>query len=406
MGRKNVPVKTKEGTQEIRARSLGLAPRIRTALLLVDGIKSVAELENLMAAAGVTPGALQLLIDKGLIRFPEEEQAAEPAMPVNDAILPKSEPRVEAAIAPAHEPAAKAATLPPTSPEAAQAMPDVEAPTILEMSLQKTILQVREPEPVIEPEPEPPPEPVQIAAPKLVPQIRPALPSTPASGQPISELVAKPKPQLAPAPSMGGRPQVESLIELPKPRVPARNTATESKPPLQVADLMPPFPAPAPRKASAPLEVVTLLELETILGGATKMEVATILGVATMLELTPTQMMAPRTAVRTDPHEEPRLPPLAHAERAHRVALEAAPKLVLPAAVLRMNLMAARAHLAAALDQFLEIDGYVLKQKVMACEAREELEHLFGPVEAALVRKLKKPAISSLIATANNILDR
>ena len=37
MGRKVVPVKTKEGTQEIRARALGLAPRIRTALLLVDG---------------------------------------------------------------------------------------------------------------------------------------------------------------------------------------------------------------------------------------------------------------------------------------------------------------------------------------------------------------------------------
>ncbi|HEX8957835.1 MAG TPA: hypothetical protein VF798_16260, partial [Burkholderiaceae bacterium] len=75
MGRKVVPVKTKEGTQEIRARALGLAPRIRTALLLVDGVKSLDELERLMDAAGVTPGALQMLLDKGLIRIPEPEPA-------------------------------------------------------------------------------------------------------------------------------------------------------------------------------------------------------------------------------------------------------------------------------------------------------------------------------------------
>ena len=88
MGRKSVPVKTKEGTQEIRARALGLAPRIRTALLLVDGVKSVAELERLMEAAGVTPGALQLLIDKGLIRLPEEEPAKAIAPPTIHAAAP------------------------------------------------------------------------------------------------------------------------------------------------------------------------------------------------------------------------------------------------------------------------------------------------------------------------------
>ena len=94
MGRKVVPVKTKEGTQEIRARALGLAPRIRTALLLVDGVKSLDELERLMDAAGVTPGALQMLIEKGLIKLPEpepepesepEQPGAQPPITISDA---------------------------------------------------------------------------------------------------------------------------------------------------------------------------------------------------------------------------------------------------------------------------------------------------------------------------------
>ncbi len=73
MGQKKVPVKTPEGAWEIKTRVLGLAPRIRTALLLVDGVRSSIELERLMQAAGVTPGALQLLLDKGLIRIPEDD---------------------------------------------------------------------------------------------------------------------------------------------------------------------------------------------------------------------------------------------------------------------------------------------------------------------------------------------
>src|SRR5580704_16048195 len=108
MSRKGIPVKTNKGTLEIKERMLGLAPRIRTALLLVDGVKSAAELEQLMEAAGVTPGALQLLLAKGLIRFPDEGQmdmatrdavAAQPhrsaAVPPVEAPKPATPPRIE-----------------------------------------------------------------------------------------------------------------------------------------------------------------------------------------------------------------------------------------------------------------------------------------------------------------------
>jgi len=156
----------------------------------------------------------------------------------------------------------------------------------------------------------------------------------------------------------------------------------------------------APRVLSAPLEVVTLLELETILGAATKMEVATILGVATMLELTP------KTAVRV-PATDARLPPLAQAERdLQAMQEEAEPKSVIPAAILRSNLMAARAHLAAALDQFLEIDGYLLKQKVMACDNRDELEAMVPQLAAAFIKKIEKTAAKRLLTTAEAMLDR
>jgi hypothetical protein len=307
MGRKSVPVKTKEGTEEIRARGLGLAPRIRTALLLVDGVKSIAELERLMEAAGVTPGALQLLIDKGLIKLPDEPPEEEAPVTLHDA---------------AHTVLA--------APEAGRTALDI-PPTILEIPT------------------------------RIEPQY-------------------KPQKELHEEPS---RPAQAAVV---------RETE-KSKP-------------PAPRILAAPLEVVTLLELETILEGATKMEVATILGVATMLELTPTQMMAPPTAVKAPKPSEPaRLPPLAQAEQEHQSAFSE-PKPVIPAAVLRMNLMAARAHLAAALDQFLEIDGYMVKQKVMACETREELEHLIPQIAAALIKKIEKTAAKRLLSTAEAMLDR
>jgi hypothetical protein len=312
MGRKVVPVKTKEGTQEIRARALGLAPRIRTALLLVDGVKSMDELERLMDAAGVTPGALQMLLDKGLVRIPEPEPEVQPEPPVKPLNLP-----------------------PITISDAAH-----------------TVMQRDG---------------------KLVDELPPIAPT-------IME------PRFEPTRYEPQQERAEAFVAAPA-----------AAPALEV-----------PRVLSAPLEVVTLLELETILEAATKMEVATILGVATMLELTPTQMRAPDTAVKVPPPSEAaRLTPLARVERdLQALRDEPEPRPVIPAHILLSNLMAARAHLAAALDEFLEIDGYLLKQKVMACENRAELESLVPQLAAAFIKKIEKSAAKRLLSTAEAMLDR
>ncbi|HEY8027560.1 MAG TPA: hypothetical protein VIF60_23675 [Burkholderiaceae bacterium] len=332
MGRKSVPVKTKEGTQEIRARTLGLAPRIRTALLLVDGVKSTAELERLMEAAGVTPGALQLLLDKGLIRFAEESDQPTAPVTLHDA--------AHTVLAANHtEHLSEMAEYPPTL---------IESP--IQQVPSQTVRALHD-----------------VAGSKAAPKTD--------------------DDRIAP-----------NLSD---------NHAARPKPPSE-------------RVLAAPLEVVTLLELETILGEATKMEVATILGVATMLELTPTQMMAPMTAVKAPLSQPAQLPPLARAQQELERKREQnreqyreqepdgvpQPKLVLPAAVLRMNLMSARAHLAAALDQFLEVEAYVLRQKVVACETREELEQLYALVEGALIKKIDRSAAMRLLNIATAILDR
>jgi hypothetical protein len=290
MSKKKVPVKTAEGVQEIKARALGLAPRIRTALLLVDGVRSAAELERLMQAAGVTTGALQMLLDKGLIRFGEDDQNTQLPADVHKPPLPADEP-------------------------------DHQATLFLE----------------------------------------PMLPSD------------------------------------------AGNSAAAA-PPQSVAQLQAALPAQLPHAAS-PVEVVTLMQIETILEVATQLEVETIIGVATKLEATPAKALAPETVVKAPPSEDIRLPPLAQAERAYHAAANAQKK-VAPASVLLMNLMAARAHIANALDQFLEIDGYLLKQKVVACESRDELEQLFRTVEAALVQKLERPAAARIMGIAHALLER
>jgi len=329
MGRKNVPFKTNEGTQEIKARALGLAPRIRTALLLVDGVKSVAELERLMTAAGVTTGALQLLLDKGLIRFPDEE----PEQAVVEVLR-----------------------------EASHSIPN---PTILipEPAFAEAAVAADE-----------------IAATIVAVQAPPApLPATP--------------PQLAEV-------DKEIPVEVSRPKKPPEAPAAVA-PETQIVPM--PTPAKPPRLPS--LEVVTLLQLETILGVATKMEMETILGVATKLELTPTQVLAPKTAVKAQTTEQ-HLPPLLQAEHDYWAAQIVAPTPVIPAAILRMNLTVARAHLASALDLFLEVDGYALKQRVVACESRAELEKMFPLVVGALIRKIDKSATARLMGVAQALLER
>ena len=327
MSRKKVPVKTSHGTQEIKARALGLAPRIRTALLLVDGVRSVAELENLMMAAGVTPGALQLLLDKGLIRFHEEKPEA---------------------------------TAVEVLPEAGSSILN---PTILIPQPAFAEKSVAEP-------------PVEVAATVAVDTAVVLADTAPAApGSEIESAVAAP-----PAPSAA--PVSEAL---PQPTSDAQ------------------FAAANPVTPAVAVEVVTLLELEAILGEATKVEMETILGVATKLEATPTQAAEPRSAIKEPNVEQPALPapPVTH-----DYWTPGAGTRVIPAAVSRMNLMAARAHLANALDLYLEVSGYALKQVVVASESRAELEQLFLLVESTLRQRIDKPAAALVMDIARELLDR
>jgi hypothetical protein len=270
-------------------------------LLLVDGVKSVAELERLMAAAGVSDGALQLLLEKGLIRFADDQGESQP-------------------------------------------------------------------------------EPVQAV---------PSEGTAPVSPVPPVPGAAQPKPT----------PTQKAVLSI----APGRYGITSPILPESPATLFPPTIV-EPR--STGLEIVSLPELETILGEATKLEMETIVGVATMLELTPTTMLAPDTAVKIPSTEPARLPPLAQAEYDFHVAAAAMRQRVVPAAVLQMNLTVARAHLASALDQFLEIDGYALKLRVVASESRAELEQMFPLIAGAFQQKMDKSAATRLIGIAQSLLDR
>lgn len=142
MNENDVPVKTSEGLAEIKTRALRLSPRMRTALLLVDGAKPVAELNQLITAAGGQADALAVLLGKGLISVPvqeapavepaaesvAEEQAADPpqqASPPSQHDLP-AEPPGE----PAHMiPPAPPATANPEPDSAPRRMPETRSPT-------------------------------------------------------------------------------------------------------------------------------------------------------------------------------------------------------------------------------------------------------------------------------------
>jgi hypothetical protein len=345
MGQKKVPVKTPEGAWEIKTRVLGLAPRIRTALLLVDGVRSATELERLMQAAGVTPGALQLLLDKGLIRFPEDDRQDSVPIPMVATTASKPVPDDQPTLF------LEPMTVQPAVPTLTSVVLSAES---IEKSKEESKEESKESAPEKTPE----------KSPERIPEKLPKKSTSESSKKPIQESLQK------------------STAELPK--------------------IQPKVAAPA---APNPLEVMTLLEIETILGGATELEVETIMGIATKLEATPTQALAPDTVVKAPPRDEIRLPPLAQAQRAYRAAATVEKK-VIPASILQMNLMVARAHLANALDQYMEIDGYLLKQKVVACGSRTELEQLFRQVEAGLIQRMEKPAAARIMGIARALLER
>ncbi|MBA3772272.1 MAG: hypothetical protein H0X13_07255 [Ramlibacter sp.] len=67
-------VKTEFGQQVMKDRSVPLTPRQRSALILVDGKRTMAQL--VAAAAGVTPGDIDKLIELGLVADAAPQQTA------------------------------------------------------------------------------------------------------------------------------------------------------------------------------------------------------------------------------------------------------------------------------------------------------------------------------------------
>lgn len=127
----DIPVKTSRGAMEIKTRELGLAARLRTILLLVDGIRTVRELERLGGASGAGPDALASLLDKGLIALPPPQaQSLEPEMqeqaaPGQPDPVPSRRQRAAPRPASATQAPAPAVPTAPTAPTAS-AMPSVQ----------------------------------------------------------------------------------------------------------------------------------------------------------------------------------------------------------------------------------------------------------------------------------------
>jgi hypothetical protein len=62
-----VVTKTELGHQVIKDRSVQLTPRQRSALILVDGKRTLPELQAAMQTAGIAPSDLERLIELGLV---------------------------------------------------------------------------------------------------------------------------------------------------------------------------------------------------------------------------------------------------------------------------------------------------------------------------------------------------
>lgn len=211
----DIPSKTQEGLAEIKTRAMGLAPRMRTALLLVDGVKPVRELEQLLTASGVKPGALQTLLDKGLIAI--TQKAPDSIQPI---ATPPQEPAPrEAEAAPEPAPVVEAVAAPtPVAPAPAAPLPEPVAPV--------KAVAVPKPPPVA-PAPTPAPKPAPVAK---------AAPAPKSSPKAASNTIAAVK--AAPAPKA-----ISKTPAAPKATPPRQRPATRA-----VAPAAPVVPAPVEQK--------------------------------------------------------------------------------------------------------------------------------------------------------------
>jgi hypothetical protein len=63
----DIPVKTSAGTEEVKARSRKLSPRLRTMLIMADGQLNAAQLRQAAATLGAPADCLEMLMQQGLI---------------------------------------------------------------------------------------------------------------------------------------------------------------------------------------------------------------------------------------------------------------------------------------------------------------------------------------------------
>lgn len=78
--------KTEEGHRVLKDRSIALTPRQRTALVMIDGKKSLQEVMEATAAAGVAPDDVRKLVELGLVAEPV---AAPPVSAARSAAIDK-----------------------------------------------------------------------------------------------------------------------------------------------------------------------------------------------------------------------------------------------------------------------------------------------------------------------------
>jgi hypothetical protein len=104
MNPSDVVDKTEAGQAEVRTRAAGLAQRLRTLLIMVDGARTVAQLQAAAAQVGAPADALDQLLQAGLVAV----RSAAPARSSSAA----SRAAASAAPPPAPAPAAAAAPAP------------------------------------------------------------------------------------------------------------------------------------------------------------------------------------------------------------------------------------------------------------------------------------------------------
>ena len=67
MDKHTVFVKTEQGREALTSRPPGLGPRLRSLLIMVDGKRSVGDLDKLLGSEGAAEPLLQSLVDQGWV---------------------------------------------------------------------------------------------------------------------------------------------------------------------------------------------------------------------------------------------------------------------------------------------------------------------------------------------------